>query len=327
MTERDKDAAARYYMERYEVIAAYDFVARPMVKLYDHPPKDEKARRCRFCRLGSPEVSFKMVAHAAPEFLGNKAIRSMNECDLCNQVLGREYEDHLGRWSQLGRSAAQVKGKKGAPTYINPASTMRIENKEGRLVIHLTDKEWFAKLQDQNGPFTFTLPADATSPTYVPLRAAKALVKVACSICPLEELHQCQRAIDWLMNRIGIRVSNFPVLYGFTPGPPDAFKSKVILLRRKHLGREPYLWCVVQYLNHRLQVFVPFCPIDDPLFLNGDAVSIPTWHYRLPDIAFDWPFGPSEYFPLDWSSEEETQSSPTASFHLIRAEVVNRKNP
>ena len=70
-------------------------------------------------------------------------------------------------------------------------------------------------------------------------------------------------------------------------------------------GVEPYLWCVVQYLNHRIQVFVPLCLIDDLLFLRNESVTIPTWHYQLTGIPFDGPCGESEYYPDDWSSEEE----------------------
>jgi hypothetical protein len=36
-------------------------------------------------------------------------------------------------------------------------------------------------------------------------RAAMALVKVACSVCACEGLGQYQRAIDWLMGRVGVR--------------------------------------------------------------------------------------------------------------------------
>lgn len=80
-----------------------------------------------------------------------------------------------------------------------------------------------------------------------------------------------------------LRVSNFLVLHGLTPGPPEAFNSKVILLCRKGGGPEPYLWCVLQSLNHRVQLFVPGCPADDQIFGRG-AATIPAWHYRLPEL-------------------------------------------
>jgi hypothetical protein len=322
MGTRERDAAARaYYTDRYEVIVDYGFVTHPPIRLNDHDPKNQAARRCRFCGLGPASVTFKKKAHAASEMLGNKTIRSMNECDSCNERFSAEYESHLGKWSQFVRSVTQMKGKGGAPGYVNPSGTMRLDNSGGRLNIHLTDKSLFEKAVAAQGPFSFDLPADAPSPPYIPLRAAMALVKMACSVCPLEDLPQCLRAIGWLMTGAGISVSNFVVLRGFTPGPPEAFTSKVILLRRKRPGHEPYLWCVLQCLNHRVQFFVPGCPADDHIFGTG-AVTIPAWHYRLPEIPFDWPPGESEYWREDWSSQEEKQTSVAVAFQVLHAEVI-----
>lgn len=324
MDGRELDTAAReYYAERYDVVVDYEFEAKPPIRLNDHASKDQAARRCRFCGLGMPAVTFKKKAHAVPELLGCKTIRSMNECDKCNSFLAREYEDHLGKWSQFARSVSQVKGKAGAPSYANPSDTMRFENTEGKLSIALTDKSLFDVAAGAQGPFSFKLSTDVPSSTYVPFRAAKALVKIACSVCPGEDLPQCQRAISWLMTGKGISGSNFPVLRGFTPGPPEAFQSKVILLRRKQPGQEPYLWCVLQYLNHRLQFFVPLCPIDDPIF-QGGPVTLCIRYYRPPEIPFDWPHGESKYWRDDWSSEEESQLSISLCFNVPHAEVVRR---
>ncbi len=322
MGAREQDNAAReYYAERYDVVVNHGFVTKRTSYLNDHDPKDQAARRCRFCGLGQPAVTFKKKAHAVSELLGNKTIRSMNECDTCNAFLAKEYESHLGKWSQFARSVSQVKGKAGAPSYANPSYTMSLKNTGGKLTIALTDKSLFDMAAAAQGPFSFKLSTDAPSSTYVPLRAAKALVKIACSVCPREDLQQCQRAVDWLMTGKGISVSNFPVLRGFTPGSPEAFQSKVILLRRKQPGQEPYLWCVLQYLNHRLQFFVPSCPVDDPIFCDG-PVTLHLRPYRLPEIPFEWPHGESEYWLDDWSSEEERQLSVAVCFNVQRAELV-----
>jgi hypothetical protein len=193
----------------------------------------------------------------------------MNECDGCNDFLANEYESHLAFWSQFARSITQVKGKNGAPDYENPSGSMKIANSGGHRSIYLTDKTLFEKAFSADGPFSFSLPMDATSPKFVPLRAAKALIKFACSICPLNELAQCEPAIDWLMNRITLKVEHLPVLIGFTPGPAEAFTSQAVLLRRKKIAQEPYFWLVIQYLNHRLQTLVPACPIDASQITKG----------------------------------------------------------
>lgn len=306
------------------MIVDYPFVTRPTIWIYDHDRADRNARRCRFCGRGpSDTVTFKKKAHAGPELLGSKTIRTMNECDECNDRFGREFESHLGNRLNFLRSVSQVKGKGGAPSYENPSGTMRIDHPAGKQTFHLTDYSLFHRAAAADGPFSFDLPADALSQKHVPLRAFKALVKIACSVCPPEAVAQCERAIRWLMTGTGIYVGSFLVLRGFTSGPPNAFTSKVILLRRKQPGPEPYMWCVLQVLNHRFQFYVPSCPADDSYFLQGGPVTIPAMNYRLPEIPFDWPLSESEYWREDWSSDEETQVAIEAAFHVIHAEVTS----
>jgi hypothetical protein len=199
---------------------------------------------------------------------------------------------------------------------------MKIEFVNGKQHIHIADKTLFEKALDANGHFSFDLPVDTASPKYIPLNAAKALIKCACSICPENELDQCRRAIDWLMKRGNFEFSRLPMLCGFTPGPVDAFTSKAILLRRRVQATMPNLWCVIQYANYRLQFFVPGCQKDDFMFSSGQPLTIPTLHYRVKEIPFDWEFGESQFHQEDWSSQTEVKSSISAAFHVLHAEKL-----
>jgi hypothetical protein len=49
-----------------------------------------------FCGEISPEVTFKLEAHALPEALGNKSLTTTHECDACNQGFGRGIENDFG---------------------------------------------------------------------------------------------------------------------------------------------------------------------------------------------------------------------------------------
>jgi hypothetical protein len=90
MTPKEEDFAARgFYEKHYEIIAEHGFVTNPVIRLQDHPKGGVPI--CRFCSLSVPAVTFRMKAHAVSELLGNKTIRSMNECDklqffLCDGV-------------------------------------------------------------------------------------------------------------------------------------------------------------------------------------------------------------------------------------------------
>ena len=140
----------------------------------------------------------------------------MNECDNCNQALAKQYEDDLSKWFGPMRTVSQIKGKSGVPTYKN--SDMRIDMGARDLEIGVVAEDLESHLKF-DGPFTFTLPVPAKSQTFTPINAAKALVKIACSLCPPGLLGECKPAIDWLMGRARASMSMYPVLFAFTPGP------------------------------------------------------------------------------------------------------------
>lgn len=185
----DNIAAIEHSSERYEIIAHSPFVAPRPILLADHPREDKVARRCRFCRRAQPDVTFTSDAHAVSEFLGNRSILSLNECDDCNAHFATEYEDHLAKWSLFARSVSQVRGKRKKPTFKNPEETLCVRSSERGLEIHLTDPALMGNLAEGE-PYEFTVPTDASSQPYVPIRAAKALVKTACSVCPSQAIAQ-----------------------------------------------------------------------------------------------------------------------------------------
>jgi hypothetical protein len=315
------DDAAKYYVERYDVIARYPFISDRKVRLRDH--SNEATRRCRFCNRGAPDVSFASVAHAVPEFLGNRDILSLNECDSCNTFLAVNCEDHLSKWSLFARATSQVRGKKNKPTFKNPGETLRVGAGTKGLEISITDPDLTGKLMAEGGPYAFTLPTDASSQPHVPIRAAMAIVKIACSVCPFESLNECGPAIDWLMGRAQVTMSGFPVLYAFTPGPIADTASEVVLLRRKVDEPIPLLWCVVQFSNYRLQAFVPFCPADAGWLRMSQPVALTCKHYPT-RFGPDWPFGEAELGWADWSGTEPVQRSATATFHVEHAVRVDK---
>lgn len=96
------------------------------------------------------------------------------------------------------------------------------------------------------------------------------------------------------MGRLDVFFSQFLILYPFTPRPINERASEITLLRRKGNADEPYLWCVIQFTNYRLQVFVPLCPADNELFRPGVPCRLTARHYRPTNFPPDWPFGKTE---------------------------------
>ncbi len=320
LSEKQLESLA-FYEEHYQVIFDQPLRSDRPLALTDHTSQAD--RRCRFCGEGTPDVDFRQTAHAVPEFLGNKSLVSMNECDNCNSFLANQYEDHLSKWFGPMRTISQIAGKKGVPAYKDKSrehgGRIRIEMGDEGLHFTIVDADLMSQL-DKEGPIAFTLPLDTPSQPYVPIRAAMALVKIGCSVCPPEELSECVPAIDWLMGRLSARISMFPVLYAFTPGPNPYVTGKVMLLRRKTDAPMPYLWSIVATANYRFQFFLPFCPKDGWL-KNGGESTFTTRQFPVP-FGQDWPHGATEYGLFDWSSNEPVVKKPIVTLNVDRAERV-----
>jgi hypothetical protein len=317
MTEFDATQlaiGAKHYRENYEVAAYYLFAACETTFLTDHASIED--RRCRFCQLGRPDVSFSAEAHAIPALLGNHSVFSNNECNTCNKFLADNYEDHLGKWSNYGRSMVGVQGRKMPKHKASDGSRVERDGTGVRIHLPKSDPNLAADLKAKDAPFEYTPPIDGESQPYVPLRAAMALIKVACSLCPTGDLDQCVPAIDWLMGRKQARLTPFPVLFHFTPGVVPDSESAVLLLRRRSEEALPYFWLVLQYKNFGLQTFVPFCPKDSRWF-REDAEATFSLVYHPSKFGPNWPFGLTKYGRLDWSSNKPEQTTSTVSFQFL----------
>ena len=234
MTEQEQHTEmVTYFDTRYEVIERVPFVAEKRILLRDHD--DEAHRRCRYCGRGKAEVQFKRDAHAVPDFLGNLSVFSMNECDSCNEYFGRGCEDHLSKQTMFARVLVGISRKKGKKsTFKNKDETLRIDADGSNKEIHLPFPNSVDDLLvDGKMPDVIPLTGDTASQPYVPIQAAMALVKIACSVCPKEHLGQCQRAIDWLMGRMIAELSGFPVFFACTPGPLNDNASEIVILSPK----------------------------------------------------------------------------------------------
>lgn len=71
---------------------------------------DEDKRICRFCGRSVPKVSFKKVAHAIQDALGNKLLFCYEECDTCNHDLA-VVEDEFRIMMDFRRSIFRIPRK------------------------------------------------------------------------------------------------------------------------------------------------------------------------------------------------------------------------
>ncbi len=311
-SEKNMERFAFY--EQYDVVTKHRLVAERPIRLQDHTCAEE--RNCRFCGKSKGDATFRNTAHAIPELMGNKSIFSMNECDECNAFFAHAYEDHLAKWYGPMRSLCRISGKRGTPGYKDGA--FKIAMKEGGLHINMPSDTGKPE-SSPAGPGTLHLPSDMKTQPYVPLRAAKALVKAAVSIVPLPLLQECDNAIAWLMNRAEFQLSSFPVCISFTPGPTPYRKGTAMLLKRKNDEPTPFLWCMIASSNLRFQFMIPCCQSDS--WMKKGANTFTIHHYPVPFTKeHESVFGESTCGVQDWGSSEPRVEKINASFHYDPAE-------
>ncbi len=311
-----------FYDRNYRIIADHPLVDNGRIELDDRP--HAKDRICRFCRGSKPNVTFRNTAHAVPEFLGNKSVISMNECDACNTILADRYEDHLSKKCGALRALSQLRGKNGIPTYKNRTEdkAVRIESVGGDLQITITDPTLFESIDPASISFQRRL--DMPSQPYIPVLAAMALVKIACSICPYDILPHVQPAIDWLMGVGRIypqsqhpKIQRFPVLYAVATEQKSEYVGRVLLLCRKTQIPAPYLWCVVACPNLFFQVFVPFCQQDS---WTREKTGGQATYAHFP--VQEWLDGNVEHHIFDWAATDSVRDTPLVTINVEEGELL-----
>ncbi len=310
----DERASIAFYEEHYVIIRNLPLVAEKPIRLTDHATP--AGRCCRFCGRGISEAKFRNTAHAVPAFLGNRSLLSMNECDACNEQLGHDFEDHLAKWFGPLRAISQIRGKNGIPTYKTDGIRIGMQPQGPHILLKKNDGG-LKQLLSNGGPVDVTLPVETPTEAHVPLRAAMALVKIACSVCPPPELPQVQGAIDWLMGRLQRTWSGLPILFAFTPGPNPYVTGNVLLLRRATDIAAPYMWCIVATGNYRFQFFIPFCPQDEWI-VHDEKTTFTCRHFPTP-FGDEWPCGKTQYSVFDWSGSDPVIRDQPVTFHFDRA--------
>jgi hypothetical protein len=304
-----------FYEEHYQIIVNLPLADKSPIRI-----QDEGERLCRFCGKGENEVTFKNKAHAIPELLGNKSIFSMNECNKCNEYFAKECEDHLAKWFGSGRSLTQMHGKKGVPKFKTP--DIRVEMGDKGLALTITKKDVEKMNIPENTPFEFKIPVEMPTQAYTPIRAAQTLVKSAISVLPQDLLSECEGTIAWLLGRSKVTISNFPVLYSFTPGPNPYVNGKAMILNRKLDKPMPFLWFIVATSNYRFQIMVPFCKRDT--WISSGENTFKVAHFPVPfDVAYEAKYGKSEFYIDNWAGEKPIVQNRTGTFHVDRAERIN----
>lgn len=236
----------------YKFIAYYFLEGTNQIKLTD----GAIPQRCRFCGRSSPDVRFKKIAHAISHMIGNKVLKSSYECDSCNEIFGR-YESEFSNYMNLYHTMFQVEGKGGFPKFKrNPHdfSKIQVEEKDIRIQIREDEEsliEW-GELDKELKQIKIK-----GKRSYTPEFVLKALVKMAITIAPAEEIPLLEDSIKWLMGEpmagklpgIYLRIYQIPVKC------PSCYLLKKT---ERYYFKRPTYFFVLAYRNIVIQVPIPF---------------------------------------------------------------------
>lgn len=244
--------ALSFYDQHYDIIVRH--FLKPQKK--EAPLEAQQDQACRFCGKRSPDVSFKLEAHAIPEALGNKTLFSAYECDACNELFGHGIENDLGNWSKPARTLTRIRGKKGVPTLKKGSSGgWRIQAGPVGLEITAYEDDPIVTVDEAAKKVTFRLRRDP----YTPVAVLKAFAKIGLTILPEEEIRHFGHALQWIRETDHAKLRwKFPIFYTFQPGPlPNDLLVAFILRRKPDAENVPYAFLVLSYGNEVFQIMIP----------------------------------------------------------------------
>ena len=163
---------------------------------------------CRYCGGRNPKT-FRKIAHAIPEALGNKWIISADECDVCNHAFSL-YDDALATSVSPLLTLGGTAGKSNKVRQTGRTAGDAVIRRDGRGLSISTkaDPKDHVSFDPDSGRFRLAIPVAGVP--FRPRHAYKALSKIGVALLPDDELNNYQRLRAWLLD-VGDTLE-FPVL-------------------------------------------------------------------------------------------------------------------
>lgn len=231
--------------------------------------KDKTERLCRFCGKKAPEVTFKSLAHALSEALGNKQIVLNEECDMCNNKFGTKVEIDLIKYLRFYCVFYGIKGKGKIPEIKAPENTVKADGKnfgvknDGGLKLEYYQTDDNDKIGDEF-PLNLSL---RTGEEIIDQNIYKTLTKYALSVISSEHLPMFSETIKWLNGeKDAKKIPKIAMLV--TPAFFDKHPKITLYIRKKHSDDLPYTVAELNFTAFTFSFIIPFCSADKKDFLN-----------------------------------------------------------
>lgn len=297
---------------------SYKIIAKELVEL--------KSKRflgtgicCRFCGTKDQSAFGRRTnAHTFPEALGNKFLFSLDECRSCNGKFS-VYEDALCKAIGPFLTLGGVKGKQGVRQTgrSDSGSTIKHQYIDGHRHISLRSHlsaENIVRKNPRTGDIWFRIPIHGDR--FVPLYAYKALVKIAISLLPENELHKFRQSIQNLQSKDMMPLIgslNVGFSYNYVGNAPPTLAG-VLLQRTQKDEQIPYVVAILLAGSVCFQIWLRSDDKDNQVPVNikfgirwTSKLSKPEGGYH--SIKY------SDPLQLDWSSLDP-QFQPFEAFEL-----------
>jgi len=209
---------------------------------------------CRYCSKSIPEVTFNKKAHALPELIGNKLLFSKDECDSCNEWFSSNGESDLANFLGIGRTASQIKGKKGVPKFVSKDHKSSIKKEDGIMkYVTREDSESFEIDHEQK-----SITIKSIKQAYNPRNVFKCITKLALAVMEERDIGKFKATKEWLIsNDFEDRFNGklMKCFYGFTGGMKPFDKIAIMLFRRKDISANVHhMTFYVAFSNYSFQI-------------------------------------------------------------------------
>ena len=225
---------------------------------------DKKKRVCRFCGKRMPEVSFKDVAHAISEGLGNKKLICNEECDDCNHKLSKT-ESNLMHYLDVRRAMGGILTKTDGtvPSVDGKGFVIRGDENKAKLYI---EKENIPREAETTKPFMIRL---ETEETVTHQGIFKALCKIVIDLLPAEVLPHFHETIGWING--SVMDEELPPYYA-SYDREQVQQPTVDIFLSNNPGQEPYCAAMVHILDVLFAFVLPEVDVDKAQYKTEGSV-------------------------------------------------------
>lgn len=227
---------------------------------------DKNKRICRFCGKGMPDVTFRSIAHALPEGLGNKELICNEECNSCNNKLSK-VESNLMHYLDVRRAMGGILTKTDGTVPSVDGKGFVIRGDENNQAVLYLEREWLdAQGIDSSKAFCVKL---ETGETITHQGIYKSLCKIVIDLLPTHELSHFSETIGWING--SVMDEELPPYYA-SYGREQVKQPTVDIFLSNQPGREPYCMAVVHILDVLFAFVLPEIDVDKAQFKNVESV-------------------------------------------------------